>query len=1705
MDRFKGLLKRFEKPKNEELFPICTTQIVELYTSKPADFNFLLFDYMKTFIINKKTYKRLISAALFEKLINKIFNNRDISQFLLSKELIHFDPEKFILNLEKRKRKKKIKNVLEYKELVEMDLTKLTQEKVRVYLTRRNNFLYSKSSKKLESTEKSSKRISKDDEEAILNQINEKTDDNLDFLKSKKEKIENEITGENLKKLKKDMLEDMEEKKIFGNYILILDLIFDLCKFLIFHHNWELRHGALLIFRSLSRNYKNIFSYKKLLELNIIKKENKKEKFNINNLNKEDIIKVQNSINEEIKQKCLILLSLDRFSDFMSDKSNMTNRALAVEILVITFCNIPNFDIFFYLNEILFIQNVKSGWEPKQAFIFLSKKLIERTFPVFGNEKIVDENYYYDLISDKHISSILIQIKKIIIEHEEITEICAEFFSELCQRKPDFLKSKDLIFFQNKFIESLIKTEDISYLPKSVFEFFLVLLYINKIDNCVIDKMDLFIKKFLFHNNKEVRKIIFMFIKNFFKNLSDNKIKHINVDDNKKKFFFFTILFYFLIEKKNEEMNEISEIIINIINSIKDEKEKINCLKKFLEIFNYKDLSESIDNIDSGFFYNIEKGKKIDFLTTFKLAIEILKKLENNFLKNLCEEIFSEKQNSLLFVVFLNLKDNNKLEIDYYPEKIKEINLLKLKLDNFEIPFFNKKIKKGISLCENYFTENLEDLTKLNIPEIETNVLTILNFIENNSVKKNLLEIYNSFVHIFQKLKNELKNQNLHISKTKLTVEIKNSILPIFKELHEFSLFYITLIKCCSSGVEMKKHLDNKSFPENKNINYLVKPFLEIFKFELDEFWKKLLGEFFGRMINIYLQKKLGPNKKILSNVVKKLGKEENFKKNVFFYFKSFFCIFKENTYEKFTIFEQVFSNPIFILEFYKIFLDFPKTELITKNFFEEKLLISFQNGSLNNELFFPILKDLFKNLHSNFTSKNYKNMNVFLSYFLKLIKNRKELGFKLLLELIKENKTDFLLYAKLFLLDIIKSINEIVRFEKDIIFECFTSILTLSYFEMENEAIFCLSPILVENYKNGKRFLYEFKNNQNFDINLNGVLNPIKDFNLRAYQNEGIKWINFLFKYGLSGALCDDMGLGKTIQSLCAIGLIYSDKSELKKEKKSETEKNLEQEKFENKLKEENDTMVENKWLFCEKKVENDSLIICPNSLLYHWEKECIKYINPNLINPVILTKKIMDENSNNLSLIKKKKGVNNLYIMTYSTIIKKIDILKDKKFEVVVLDEAHMIKNPKNKLSLAMKSLNCRLRLGLTGTPIQNNIAELWSIFDFLMPLYLGNNSSFRKKFRALLDLHLISLDTNKMELSNNQEKILKDLHIKVLPFIMRREKTEVLKDLPPKIIQDFIAEMTDVQQTIYEKFEEQDVATLGTNNNEKKEIKKSFLRVLSNLRKILNHPYLLIQKSKNPKNDNKHLKIYTSTLESITNIKSIKKDYYISGKFIALKNLLNSLNYRETDLLSCSENPKKILLFTRCKKTLNLLQKYLKSTFKHLSHLSLLQEHSPLERNEIVEKFNLEKSFKMLLLTPKIGGLGLNLASAEIVIMFDHDFNPMNDLQAMDRAHRLGQKKVVNVFRIVTRGTLEEKIMGIQKFKLSVANTVINYENSSIDNVRKSRFIDFLESFASDNVRGEGEKKVLKGLGVYAKFLKESAGNESWDEDEYEKEYL
>lgn len=320
-----------------------------------------------------------------------------------------------------------------------------------------------------------------------------------------------------------------------------------------------------------------------------------------------------------------------------------------------------------------------------------------------------------------------------------------------------------------------------------------------------------------------------------------------------------------------------------------------------------------------------------------------------------------------------------------------------------------------------------------------------------------------------------------------------------------------------------------------------------------------------------------------------------------------------------------------------------------------------------------------------------------------------------------------------------------------------------------------------------------------------------------------------------------------------------------------------------------------------------------------------------------------------------------------------------------------------------------------------------ELWSIFDFLMPNYLGSKEEFKKSFARLFNLNLINIDISKMDLSDDQTKDLQLLHQKVLPFIMRRLKTQVLQDLPEKIIQDYYCEMTEVQRKVYRLFEESDLSqiertinvlekssstSLGKNVNPDTSEKKKvpLLQALVCMRKICNHPWLV-----------GHKYFGSLTPEEEKDIKSFDN----SGKFRGLRTLFEQLGFEQDE--DNFDNPNKILIFTRFIDTVSLLESFIRLTFPTVKFLKIDGQIDSSTRFSIIDKFFNEYDIKVLILTTKVGGLGLNLSCANIVVMFDHDFNPSADAQAIDRAHRLGQKNVVNVYRLIVKDTLEERIMG------------------------------------------------------------------------------
>lgn len=322
-----------------------------------------------------------------------------------------------------------------------------------------------------------------------------------------------------------------------------------------------------------------------------------------------------------------------------------------------------------------------------------------------------------------------------------------------------------------------------------------------------------------------------------------------------------------------------------------------------------------------------------------------------------------------------------------------------------------------------------------------------------------------------------------------------------------------------------------------------------------------------------------------------------------------------------------------------------------------------------------------------------------------------------------------------------------------------------------------------------------EFKDNKLYDIQIP----EIKSVKLRPYQIEGISWVNFLFKYNLSGALCDDMGLGKTLQSLMTILIDYL------------------------------------------KFPKHKYLIVCPHSLVKHWANEAAKHYQGYKIVHTELDKKF-DGNW-------AKYPKTNVFIIGDRHLVRKSHFFSKISFHMCILDEAHLIKNEKSKLAQCVKAINVKHKLALTGTPIQNNLLELWSIFDFLMPQYLGSKEEFKKEFKKLFNLNLINMEASDIGLDTNQNKDLEMLHKRVLPFIMRRLKSQVLEDLPPKIIQDYYCEMTEVQQAVYDTFENLDMKNVknsidemtgeGTGNTTGAKKSIPLLKSLVNLRKICNHP--------------------------------------------------------------------------------------------------------------------------------------------------------------------------------------------------------------------------------------------------------------------------
>ena len=445
----------------------------------------------------------------------------------------------------------------------------------------------------------------------------------------------------------------------------------------------------------------------------------------------------------------------------------------------------------------------------------------------------------------------------------------------------------------------------------------------------------------------------------------------------------------------------------------------------------------------------------------------------------------------------------------------------------------------------------------------------------------------------------------------------------------------------------------------------------------------------------------------------------------------------------------------------------------------------------------------------------------------------------------------------------------------------------------------------------------------------------------LRRYQKVGFNWFQTLTVGGFGGILADEMGLGKTIQTIAFIT--------------SEIEKGC------------------------------PFIVISPTSLVYNWKNEIEKF-SPSLKTLVVIGSKTERE-----ELLKNALEYDVL-LTSYPLIRNDIDDYEKINFKYCFLDEAQQIKNPNSINAKSVKRIKARNYFALTGTPMENSLTELWSIFDFIMPGYLLSHSKFMKKYEVPI-------------IKDKNQKVLKELSKHIQPFILRRLKKDVIKELPPKIEHKVIVEMTEEQKKVYASYLTNTKREIEREINENgfNKSKFSILSLLTRLRQICCNPSSFIENF-----DGK------------------------SGKILALHDILEeSIN-----------NNHRILIFSQFTTVLKAIGKMLKND--KIKYMYLDGQTNIKDRTDIVMNFN-NGVGDVFLISLKAGGTGLNLTGADVVIHFDPWWNPAVEEQASDRVHRIGQKKSVEVIKLIARGTIEEKIYDLQEKKKKIINDVINDKNS------------------------------------------------------------
>ncbi|KAK2447652.1 ISWI chromatin-remodeling complex ATPase chr11, variant 2 [Trifolium repens] len=451
----------------------------------------------------------------------------------------------------------------------------------------------------------------------------------------------------------------------------------------------------------------------------------------------------------------------------------------------------------------------------------------------------------------------------------------------------------------------------------------------------------------------------------------------------------------------------------------------------------------------------------------------------------------------------------------------------------------------------------------------------------------------------------------------------------------------------------------------------------------------------------------------------------------------------------------------------------------------------------------------------------------------------------------------------------------------------------------------------------------------------------------MRDYQLAGLNWLIRLYENGINGILADEMGLGKTLQTISLMGYLHEFRG-----------------------------------------IKGPHMVVAPKSTLGNWMNEIRRFC------PILRAVKFLGNPEERRHIREELlvAGKFDVCVTSFEMAIKEKSTLRRFSWRYIIIDEAHRIKNENSLLSKTMRIYNTNYRLLITGTPLQNNLHELWSLLNFLLPEIFSSAETFDEWFQISGE--------------NDQQEVVQQLHKVLRPFLLRRLKSDVEKGLPPKKETILKVGMSQLQKQYYKALLQKDLEVVNAGGE-----RKRLLNIAMQLRKCCNHPYLFQGAEPGPP--------YTTGDHLITN----------AGKMVLLDKLLPKLKERDS----------RVLIFSQMTRLLDILEDYL--MFRGYQYCRIDGNTGGDDRDASIDAFNKPGSEKFVfLLSTRAGGLGINLATADVVILYDSDWNPQVDLQAQDRAHRIGQKKEVQVFRFCTEYTIEEKVIERAYKKLALDALVI-----------------------------------------------------------------